>query len=105
MSASEIVPFKNDYQLLKVQPQYDAEKVRQFAMAANERKILMARLRQLEELLKDNSELSLWTHTKDSGEVIAVTDMDSQELKVTLENTASDHRKYLEAELVSRDGS
>jgi len=103
MSGLQVVPFKNNYELLRIQPKYDADKVRQFAMAANERKILTARIRQLEEMLKDNSELSLWTHTKDTGEVVAVTDMDSQELKVTLANTNSDHRKYLEAELATRE--
>lgn len=92
-----------DYPLLKVQPKYDAEKVRQFAAAANERKILMRRLKQLEQIMRNNSDLALWTHTRNSGEVVALVDMESPELESVLSLTGGDdHGQYLEAELRSR---
>lgn len=98
----QVVRF-NDYDLLKVQPQYDADKVRQFAAAANERKLLMRRLQQLENLMRNNSDLALWTHTRTTGEVVALPDMDNPELNEVLSLTGGDDQgQYLEAELRTR---
>lgn len=102
--SNSLVPFDfNQYPLLKVQPKYDVEKLRQFSQAANERKILMRRINELEKIMRDNSELALWTHTRRTGEVVPVPDMDSEELQQVLSYSGgSDHGQYLEAELRHR---
>lgn len=102
MSNNQIVPFKENYNLLQLTPEEDLEKVRQFARASTERKILLRRAQEIEEILKENSSLSMWTTTKKTGEVAATADLTDEELE---EAIAYGSDKYLLAEYRSREAN
>lgn len=98
--SNQIVPFKENYNLLQLAPEEDVEKIRQFARASNERKILLRRAQEIEDILRENSSLSMWTTTKSNGEVAATADLTEEELANAIAYSSD---KYLLAEARSRE--